>query len=131
MMVTDPIADMITRIKNGAGAMLESVDIPASKMKISIADILLREGYIKGYKFIEDSKQGILRVNLKYFKSRHVVTGIQKISKPGRRVYIGVDEIPKVMDGLGISILSTSKGIMTNSRANELNIGGELLIKVW
>ena len=130
-MVTDPIADMITRIKNGAGAMLESVDIPASKVKLAVADILLREGYIKGYKFIEDSKQGILRVNLKYHNSKHVVTGIDRISKPGRRVYIGADEIPSVMDGLGISVLSTSKGIMTNSKAKDLNIGGELLIKVW
>ncbi len=130
-MVTDPIADMITRIKNGAGAMLESVDIPASKVKLAVADILLREGYIKGYKFIEDSKQGILRVNLKYHNSKHVVTGMDRISKPGRRVYIGADEIPSVMDGLGISILSTSKGIMTNSKAKDLNIGGELLIKIW
>ena len=130
-MVTDPIADMITRIKNGAGALLESVDIPASKVKLAVADILLREGYIKGYKFIEDSKQGILRVNLKYHNSKHVVTGMDRISKPGRRVYIGADEIPSVMDGLGISILSTSKGIMTNSKAKDLNIGGELLIKVW
>ena len=130
-MVTDPIADMITRIKNGAGAMLESVDIPASKVKLAVADILLREGYIKGYKFIEDSKQGILRVNLKYHNSKHVVTGMDRISKPGRRVYIAADEIPRVMDGLGISVLSTSKGIMTNSKAKDLNIGGELLIKVW
>ena len=130
-MVTDPIADMITRIKNGAGAMLESVDIPASKVKLAVADILLREGYIKGYKFIEDSKQGILRVNLKYHNSKHVVSGMDRISKPGRRVYIGADEIPNVMDGLGISILSTSKGIMNNSKAKDLNIGGELLIKVW
>ena len=130
-MVTDPIADMITRIKNGAGALLESVDIPASKVKLAVADILLREGYIKGYKFIEDSKQGILRVNLKYHNSKHVVSGMDRISKPGRRVYIGADEIPSVMDGLGISILSTSKGIMTNSKAKDLNIGGELLIKVW
>jgi small subunit ribosomal protein S8 len=130
-MVTDPIADMITRIKNGAGAMLESVDIPASKVKLAVADILLREGYIKGYKFIEDSKQGILRVNLKYHNSKHVVTGMDRISKPGRRVYIAANEIPKVMDGLGISVLSTSKGIMTNTKAKDLNIGGELLIKVW
>jgi small subunit ribosomal protein S8 len=130
-MVTDPIADMITRIKNGAGAMLESVDIPASKVKLAVADILLREGYIKGYKFIEDSKQGILRVNLKYHNSKHVVTGMDRISKPGRRVYISANEIPKVMDGLGISVLSTSRGIMTNSKAKDLNIGGELLIKVW
>ena len=130
-MVTDPIADMITRIKNGAGALLESVDIPASKVKLAVADILLREGYIKGYKFIEDSKQGILRVNLKYHNSKHVVSGMDRISKPGRRVYIGADEIPSVMDGLGISILSTSKGIMNNSKAKDLNIGGELLIKVW
>ena len=130
-MVTDPIADMITRIKNGAGAMLESVDIPASKVKLAVADILLREGYIKGYKFIEDSKQGILRVNLKYHNSKHVVTGMDRISKPGRRVYIAAGEIPRVMDGLGISVLSTSKGIMTNSKAKDLNIGGELLIKVW
>jgi len=130
-MVTDPIADMITRIKNGAGVMMESVDIPASKVKLAVADILLREGYIKGYKFIEDSKQGLLRVNLKYHNSKHVVTGMDRISKPGRRVYIGADEIPSVMDGLGISILSTSKGIMSNSKAKDLNIGGELLIKVW
>lgn len=130
-MVTDPIADMIIRIKNGAGVMLESVDIPASKVKLAIADILLREGYIKGYKFIEDSKQGILRVNLKYHNSKHVVTEMHRVSKPGRRVYIGADEIPSVMNDLGVSILSTSKGIMTNSRAKEMNIGGELLIKVW
>ncbi len=111
--------------------MLESVDIPASKVKLAVADILLREGYIKGYKFIEDSKQGLLRVNLKYHNSKHVVTGMDRISKPGRRVYIGADEIPSVMDGLGISILSTSKGIMTDSKAKDMNIGGELLIKVW
>lgn len=130
-MLTDPIADMITRIRNGAQASKESVDIPASKMKLNIADILMKEGYIKGYKVIEDKKQGLLRVNLKYFNSRHVITGIQRVSKPGRRIYKGAQEIQPIRKGLGISIVSTSKGMMTDHKAKAENVGGEVLIKVW
>jgi len=130
-MVNDPIADMITRIKNAAGARMESVDIPASKMKLAIADILLKEGYIKAYKVIEDAKQGILRVNLKYHNSRHVITTIERVSKPGRRMYQGADKLQTVRDGLGISIVSTSQGVMTNTKAKTLGIGGEVLINVW
>ncbi|MBN1636023.1 MAG: 30S ribosomal protein S8 [Deltaproteobacteria bacterium] len=130
-MVNDPIADMITRIRNGAMASKEYVDIPASKMKLSIADIFLREGYIKGYRVLEDSKQGILRITLKYFNSRHVMSGVERVSKPGRRIYKKVSEIPKVRNGLGVIILSTSKGLMTDHKARKENIGGELLIKVW
>ena len=130
-MLTDPIADMITRIRNGAQASKESVDIPASKMKLNIADILMKEGYIKGYKVIEDGKQGLLRVNLKYFNSRHVITGIQRVSKPGRRIYKGAQDIQPVRKGLGISIVSTSKGVMTDHKAKAENVGGEVLIRVW
>jgi len=130
-MVTDPIADMITRIKNAAGARMESVDIPASKMKLAIADILLKEGFIKAYKVIEDAKQGILRINLKYHNSRHVITAIERVSKPGRRMYQGAEKLKTVRDGLGISIVSTSQGVMTNTKAKSLGIGGEVLINVW
>ncbi|HHO74972.1 MAG TPA: 30S ribosomal protein S8 [Deltaproteobacteria bacterium] len=130
-MLTDPIADMITRIRNGAQASKESVDIPASKMKLNIADILMREGYIKGYKVIDDGKQGLLRVNLKYFNSRHVITGIERVSKPGRRIYKGAEDIQPVRKGLGISIVSTSKGVMTDIKAKADNVGGEVLIRVW
>lgn len=130
-MVNDPIADMIARIKNAAGARMESVDIPASKMKMSIADILLKEGYIKAYKVIEDAKQGILRVNLKYHNARHVITTIERVSKPGRRMYRGAEKLQTVRDGLGISIVSTSQGVMTNTKAKTLGIGGEVLINVW
>jgi len=130
-MLTDPIADMITRIRNGAQASKESVDIPASKMKLNIADILMKEGYIKGYKVIDDGKQGMLRVNLKYFNSSHVITGIQRVSKPGRRIYKGAQEIQPVRKGLGIFVVSTSKGVMTDHKAKAENVGGEVLIKVW
>ncbi len=130
-MHTDPIADMITRIRNGAQASKESVDIPASKIKLNIADILLKEGYIKGYKVIEDGKQGLIRVNLKYFNSRHVITGIEKVSKPGRRIYKGAQDIQPVRKGLGISIVSTSRGMMTDHKAKAGNVGGEVLIRVW
>lgn len=130
-MHTDPIADMITRIRNAAQASKESVDIPASKMKLNIADILMKEGYIKGYKVIEDGKQGLLRVNLKYYNSRHVITGIEKVSKPGRRIYKGAKEIQPVRKGLGISIVSTSKGVMADHKAKAENVGGEVLIRVW
>lgn len=130
-MHTDPIADMITRIRNAAGAMKESVDIPASKLKIEIADILQKEGYIKAYRLIDDGKQGTLRVNLKYFNSRHVISGIQRVSRPGRRVYRGAGDIARVRDGMGISIVSTSAGLMTDVKARTSNVGGEVLIRVW
>jgi len=130
-MLTDPIADMITRIRNGAQAGHVSVDIPASKMKLAIADILKREGYIKAYKAIDDGKQGIVRVSLKYYESKPAISGIKRISKPGRRVYKGVRDIPRVRNGLGINILSTSKGIMTDHKAREMGLGGEILISVW
>ena len=130
-MHTDPIADMITRIRNAAGAMKESVDIPASKLKIEIADILQKEGYIKAYRVIDDGKQGTLRVNLKYFNARHVISGIQRVSRPGRRVYRGSGDIARVRDGMGISIVSTSAGLMTDLKARASNVGGEVLIKVW
>ena len=130
-MHTDPIADMITRLRNAAHAMKESVDIPASKMKMNIADILQKEGYIKGYKVIEDGKQGILRLNLKYLNSRHVISGIQRVSRPGRRIYMGADEIPIIRRGLGITVVSTSKGVMTGQKAKAGKLGGEVLIKVW
>ena len=130
-MLTDPIADMITRIRNGAQASKESVDIPASKMKLNIADILMKEGYIRGYKVIDDGKQGLLRVNLKYFNSNHVITGIERVSKPGRRIYKGANEIDPVRKGLGISIVSTSKGVMTDHKAKADNVGGEVLVRVW
>ena len=130
-MHTDPIADMITRIRNAAGAKKESVDIPASKLKIESADILQKEGYIKAYRVIDDEKQGTLRVNLKYFNSRHVMSGIQRVSRPGRRVYRGAGDIARVREGMGISIVSTSAGLMTDVKARATNVGGEVLIKVW
>jgi small subunit ribosomal protein S8 len=130
-MHTDPIADFITRIRNAAGASKESVDIPASKVKMDLAEILLKEGYIKGYKVIEDGKQGLIRVNLKYFNSRHVITGIERVSKPGRRVYRKAGEVSQVRKGLGISIVSTSRGIMTDHKARANNVGGEEMIRVW
>ncbi|HOJ12930.1 MAG TPA: 30S ribosomal protein S8 [Deltaproteobacteria bacterium] len=130
-MHTDPIADMITRIRNAAGAQKESVDIPASKMKIAIADILQKEGYIKSYRVIDDGRQGMLRVSLKYFNSRHVISGIERVSKPGRRIYRGAAEIEKVRGGLGIAIVSTSEGIMTDHNARAKNKGGEVLLRVW
>lgn len=130
-MHTDPIADMITRIRNAAHGMKESVDVPASKLKLEIADILLKEGYIKAYRVIDDSKQGLIRVTLKYFNSRHVISGIERISTPGKRVYRGPQEIPTVRGGMGISIVSTSKGLMTDHKAKASNVGGELMIRVW
>jgi small subunit ribosomal protein S8 len=130
-MHTDPIADMITRIRNAAGGMKESVDIPASKLKLDIAEILMKEGYIKAYRIIDDSRQGLIRVTLKYFNSRHVISGIERVSRPGRRIYKSAQEIPTVRDGLGISIVSTSKGLMSDHKARASNVGGEVLIKVW
>jgi small subunit ribosomal protein S8 len=132
MLVTDPIADFLNRIKNGQKARFDKVDIPASRMKASVARILKEEGYIKNFKLIRDSKQGILRVNLKYGDTREgVIAGMKRVSRPGCRVYLGHEEIPRVMNGMGIQILSTSKGIMTDRQARKDGIGGELLCSVW
>ncbi len=132
MSMTDPLADMLTRIRNANMAKLESTDIPSSKLKLQIAQILKQEGYLKDYILIEDNKQGILRVYLKYGPdTRGLIEGIKRISKPGRRVYVKKEQIPKVLGGLGIAIISTSKGIMTDSEVRKLNLGGELLCTVW
>ena len=132
MHITDPVADMLTRIRNANNAKHESVDVPASNMKKSIAQILLDEGYIKSFKVIDDKKQGIIRVNLKYTDTRaQVITGLRRVSKPGLRIYSNCKDMPKVMKGLGIAIVSTSKGIMTDKKARELNVGGEVLAFIW
>lgn len=131
MQITDPIADLLTRIRNANTAKHDTVDIPASKMKKAIVDILLEEGYIKNVQMIEDSKQGIIRVTLKYANNEKVITGLKRVSKPGLRIYAGVDELPKVLKGLGIAIISTSKGLMTDKKAREQKIGGEVLAFVW
>jgi small subunit ribosomal protein S8 len=130
--MTDPIADMLTRIRNATTVKHNTVDVPASNMKKSIAEILLNEGFIKGYDIIEDGKQGIIRMQLKYGKNNQkVISGLKKISKPGLRVYARKDEIPKVLGGLGIAILSTSKGIVTDKEARKLETGGEVICYVW
>lgn len=132
MQITDAIADMLTRVRNAGVAKHETVDIPASNMKKAIANILLEEGYIKNIELIEDGKQGIIRVTLKYaVAKKHVISGIKRISKPGLRVYADKNEIPKVLGGLGIAILSTSKGVMTDKKARQEGIGGEVLAFVW
>lgn len=132
MNATDVIADMLTRIRNAANAKHETVDIPASNLKRRIAEILAEEGYIKGFTEIDDKKQGIIRITLKYTENkRNVISGIKRISKPGLRVYAGKDELPKVLGGLGIAIISTSKGVMTDRAARKEGIGGEVLAFVW
>ena len=132
MHITDPIADMLTRIRNANSAKHETVDIPASNMKKAIAQILLDEGYIAGYKVIEDEKQGVIRVTLKYGENKtQVITGLRRVSKPGLRIYSDVENMPKVMKGLGVAIVSTSKGIMTDREARKQNVGGEVLAFVW
>lgn len=132
MQISDVIADMLTRIRNASNAKHESVDIPASNMKKAIADILLREGYIKGVQIIEDGKQGIIRVTLKYEAGKQkVIHGLRRVSKPGLRIYSNCEEMPKVLNGLGIAIVSTSKGIMTDKEARKANVGGEILAFVW
>ena len=131
-MVSDPIADMLTRIRNANSAKHDTVDIPASKMKKAIAQILVDEGYIKNYKLIEDGKQGVIRVTLKYGEGKsQVITGLRRVSKPGLRIYSNVEEMPKVMKGLGVAIVSTSKGIMTDREARKQNVGGEVLAFIW
>jgi len=132
MTMTDPIADMLTRIRNANIVGHETVDIPASNMKKAIVQILLDEGYIKGYDVIEDGKQGIIRVQMKYGKNKErVIRGLKKISKPGLKVYAKKHEIPKVLGGLGIAIVSTSKGIITDKEARRLGVGGEVICYVW
>ena len=132
MSTTDPIADMLTRIRNANMVGHESVDVPASKMKKSIAEILLKEGYINGYDLIEDNKQGIIRIQMKYGANKErVITGIKKISKPGLKVYAKTGDIPRVLGGLGIAIVSTSQGVITDKEARKKNIGGEVICYVW
>lgn len=130
-MMTDPIADMLTRIRNGNMKKHESVEIPASNMKKNLAQILLDEGYIKGYNVTEDDKQGMITVDLKYVNNEKTLSGIKRISKPGRRVYVRANEVPQVLGGLGIAILSTSKGVMTDKQARKDGVGGEVICYVW
>ena len=132
MQMSDVIADMLTRIRNANDAKHQTVDIPASNIKKSIAEILSGEGYIKGYQVIEDGKQGIIRVTLKYGANKaKVIRGLKRVSKPGLRIYAGYEDMPKVMNGLGIAIVSTSKGLMTDKQARSLKVGGEVLAFVW
>ena len=132
MQISDVIADMLTRIRNANNAKHETVDVPASNMKKAIADILLNEGYIKGVQVIEDGKQGIIRITLMYEAGKQkVIHGLRRVSKPGLRIYSNCEDMPKVMNGLGIAIVSTSKGIMTDKKARRENVGGEILAFVW
>ena len=131
--MTDPIADMLTRIRNALTAKHATVEVPSSKMKIAIADILVKEGYIKGYEIVEGTVQNTILITLKYApeKNQKVVTGLKRVSTPGLRVYAGVDNLPKVLGGMGIAILSTSKGILTDKEAKAQHIGGEVLAYIW
>ncbi len=132
MSMTDPIADLLTRIRNGAMAKLQKVDIPSSNMKVGIVNVLKNEGFIKNYKVISDQKQGVLRIYLKYInENESVITEIKRVSKPGGRRYVKSSEIPKVKHGLGVAILSTSKGLLTDKVAREAGVGGELICTVW
>ena len=132
MQISDVIADMLTRIRNANNAKHETVDIPASNLKKSIAQILLEEGYIKNYQIVEDGKQGIIRVTLKYVAGKQkVIHGLRRVSKPGLRIYSNCEDMPRVMNGLGIAIVSTSKGVMTDKKARLANVGGEILAFVW
>jgi small subunit ribosomal protein S8 len=132
MVTTDPIADMLTRIRNASQANFKTVDIPASNMKRDIAEILFNEGYIKAYEEIKNDNQGIIRVSLKYTeKGKKVISGLKRISKPGLRIYASKEELPKVLNGLGIALISTSKGVMTDKKARELGVGGEVLAYIW
>ena len=133
MAMTDPIADMLTRIRNANTAKHDTVDVPASKIKLAIAEILLNEGYIKSYDVVEDGTFKTIKITLKYGadKSEKIITGLKRISKPGLRVYAGKDELPRVLGGLGIAIISTNKGIVTDKEARKLQVGGEVLAFVW
>ena len=132
MQITDPVADMLTRIRNANTAKHESVDVPASNLKKAIAKILLDEGYIKSYEVVEDGTQGVIRIQLKYLAGKEkVISGLRRVSKPGLRVYAGADELPRVLKGLGIAIIATSKGVMTDKAARANHVGGEVLAFVW
>ena len=132
MQITDPNADMLTRIRNAGSARHETVDVPNSKMKKAIAEILLEEGYIKSFQLIDDGTQGVIRITLKYLPGKEkAIQGLRRVSKPGLRVYAGADELPQVLRGLGIAIISTSKGIMTDKKARAQHVGGEVLAFVW
>ena len=132
MQISDVIADMLTRIRNANDAKHETVDVPASNMKKAIADILVAEGYIKSYQIIEDGRQGIIRITLKYGKGKtKTIQGLRRVSKPGLRIYTSCEDMPKVLKGLGIAILSTSKGVITDKQARKENVGGEVLAFIW
>ncbi|MFQ3546438.1 30S ribosomal protein S8 [Halobacillus rhizosphaerae] len=132
MTMTDPIADMLTRIRNANMVRHEKLELPASNVKKEIADILKREGFVRDYEFVEDSKQGVLRIFLKYGQNNErVISGVKRISKPGLRVYAKAEELPKVLNGLGVAVVSTSKGVLTDKEAREQAIGGEVLAYVW
>ncbi len=132
MQITDPIADMLTRIRNANNSKHATVDIPASNIKKAIANILLSEGYIKGVEYIDDNIQGVIRITLKYGENKQkVLSGLKRVSKPGLRIYAAKDDIPKVLKGLGIAIISTSKGVMTDREARRQNVGGEVLAFIW
>jgi small subunit ribosomal protein S8 len=132
MSMTDPIADMLTRIRNAGNARFDKVDIPASRMKISLARILKEEGFIKNYKVIKDNRQGILRVYLKFAEhQKPLIQGLRRVSKPGRRVYAGHEELPKVQGGLGVAVVSTSQGVVADRQARKLMVGGEVLCEIW
>ncbi|WP_409970031.1 30S ribosomal protein S8 [Bengtsoniella intestinalis] len=132
MHITDPVADMLTRIRNASSAKHDTVDVPASNLKKSIAQILLDEGYIKNFQVVEDGIQGMIHITLKYNTGKQkAITGLRRVSKPGLRVYVGKEELPRVLRGLGIAIISTSKGVMTDKAARKLNVGGEVLAFIW
>ena len=132
MQITDPVADMLTRIRNASSAKHETVDVPASNLKKAIAQILLEEGYIKSYSLVDNGNQGVIHITLKYLaKKQQVISGLRRVSKPGLRVYAGAEELPKVLRGLGIAIVSTSKGVMTDKAARAAHVGGEVLAFVW
>ena len=132
MQITDPIADMLTRIRNAGTAKHETVDVPASKMKKAIVEILLNEGYIKSYQLVDDGTQGIIRITLKYLPGKEkAMQSLKRVAKPGLRVYAGAEELPRVLKGLGIAIISTSKGVMTDKHARAEHVGGEVLAFVW
>ena len=132
MVMTDPVADFLTRIRNGNMVMHQTVEVPGSKMKIGLSKILKEEGYIKDFEYIEDGKQGVIRIYLKYGPNKEkVITGLKRISKPGLRVYVQKDEVPKVLGGLGTAIVSTSKGLMTDKNARKEGLGGEVICYIW
>lgn len=131
MHITDPVADMLTRIRNAAASRHKTVDVPASKEKKAIADILLAEGYVAAVDMLDEGVQGVIRIKLKYVDGKCVITNLKRISKPGLRVYAGADKLPKVLNGLGIAVISTNKGIMTDRTARKENVGGEVMAYVW